>query len=194
MSKGSPNLTALIAHALTAPPIDKGTPLYEALGRFITAYANAEVAVHRVARKVSGLPDDKARILFSGMRLDHVIERIRALLAIDDPGGKTIAELEDCFKQLRLIGERRHRLVHRATTIYPTWITVTNVHTSKNIQASEVDHFTVLELGNMQADCGVIYLRLTEMIEPTEAFDPAHKATFDEYLHRPWLYQPKQDV
>ena len=41
---------------------------YEALGRFVASFANVEGIVHVLARKVSGLSDEKARILFGGMR------------------------------------------------------------------------------------------------------------------------------
>jgi hypothetical protein len=45
------------------------TPYFAALGRFITQYAAAEAGVHLLCRHLSGLSDDKARALISGMRL-----------------------------------------------------------------------------------------------------------------------------
>jgi hypothetical protein len=51
---------------------------FEALGRFVTAYATAESGVHILARTLSGLADEKARIVFGGMRLTDAIDCIRA--------------------------------------------------------------------------------------------------------------------
>jgi len=51
------------------PPIESDTSHYEAVGRFVTTFATAEAAVHMLARKLSGLSDAKARIIFGGMRL-----------------------------------------------------------------------------------------------------------------------------
>jgi hypothetical protein len=69
------------------PPSDDKTH-YEALGRFLASFANAEGAVHATARKLSGLGDEKARILFGGMselragrfRIDFALSADSALL------------------------------------------------------------------------------------------------------------------
>jgi hypothetical protein len=81
MTKNNPNqplIDALLA------PLKESTALYEAVGRFVTAYANAETAVHMVARHLSGLSDQKARVTFSRMGLNEVTERIRGFVRIDN--------------------------------------------------------------------------------------------------------------
>ncbi|HEX7563032.1 MAG TPA: hypothetical protein VF396_07220, partial [Bradyrhizobium sp.] len=59
------------------PEIKPDTPHYEALGRFVTTFATAEAAVHLLARHLSGLSDEKARIIFGGMRLPDISDIIR---------------------------------------------------------------------------------------------------------------------
>jgi hypothetical protein len=82
--------------------------IYAAFGRFIAAYAPAESGFHILARTLSMLPEAKARIIFSGMRLNDIIERIRALSKPDD-----MKELEKFISQVNIIWTVRDRLVHR---------------------------------------------------------------------------------
>jgi hypothetical protein len=82
---------------MTADPEDE---YLAALGGVVTGYASAETAVHILARHLSGLEDDKARIIFGGMALGHVIDRIRRMLALDDVDAATVADIEACFIQL----------------------------------------------------------------------------------------------
>lgn len=82
-------------------PTDKSH--YEMLGRFIAAFAHAEGAVHLVARELSGLPGDRARILFGGMRLSDVVDRLRQFINLDETNPETFAEIDDCLTQLTKI-------------------------------------------------------------------------------------------
>jgi hypothetical protein len=67
MSEDDPLVTDAAAQALGLinPPSNDKTH-YEALGRFLASFANAEGVLHVIARKLSGLSDEKARILFGG--------------------------------------------------------------------------------------------------------------------------------
>jgi hypothetical protein len=74
-----------VLEALDTPPIKEDTPQYEALVRFITSYVNAEAALHMLARKLSGMSDEKARAIFGSMRLSDII-RVCSLMPGLDPG------------------------------------------------------------------------------------------------------------
>lgn len=75
--------------ATNVPPIESDTPHFEAVGRFITSYAAAEGAVHMLARRLSGLSDEKARIIFGDMRLGDLSKRIRQMMRLDKLDSKT---------------------------------------------------------------------------------------------------------
>jgi hypothetical protein len=78
-----------VAKALDAPPFDESKQNYEALGRFITSYAHAEASLHELSRKPTGLSDEKARVLFAGMRLSvlHAITRSPVTLRVRQHAG-----------------------------------------------------------------------------------------------------------
>lgn len=50
---------------------------FAAFGRFIASYALAEAGIHIAARFFSEMPDNKARIVFSGVRGKDVIACLR---------------------------------------------------------------------------------------------------------------------
>lgn len=144
--------------------------LYEAIGRFITAFAGAEAGVHLIARKLSRLDDEIARALFAGMRLSDMTERVRALLRIvPENGAKAIlsieatAIVEACLDQLKAISGRRHNLVHRVTGCGVTGIFVTNIMVSKSFDNSETETYTLPELTAMTADCEDIFNQLDRL-------------------------------
>lgn len=163
------------------PEIKPDTPLYEAVGRFVTSYAHAEAAVHMLARFLSGLSDEKARIVFGGMRLPDLSDIIRHFIKIDSMPAASKETIDSCLTQLVLIGKRRHSLVHRSTHVFDNRMAVTNVLTTKSLKATETEFFEVRELSNMQGDCGLIYLRLNSIYEP-ESGRPVK-------AWRPWLYK-----
>jgi hypothetical protein len=80
---------------------------FEAIGRFIVEYAAAEGAMHLIARKYSGMGADKARIVFSGMRLGDIAERIRGILRTDKIEESIQQEIDACITQLDLISSER---------------------------------------------------------------------------------------
>jgi hypothetical protein len=83
--------------------------IYAAFGRFIASYALAEGGVHIAARFFSGMPDDKARIVFNGLRLVDVVIRLRQFVATTDHA----EEIERLIAQLNLIGGARNQFAHR---------------------------------------------------------------------------------
>jgi hypothetical protein len=159
---------------------------YEALGRFIAAFANVEGVVHVLARKISGLSDEKARILFGGMRLSDVLVRLRQLMPIDQATQDSYSELDICLTQLAGISDRRHKLVHRGATYFAGGLISGNAQTAKSVKHMEVETIDENALTAMTLDCGSIYLRLSYLANPSAT---------DQHLvlilkSRPWRYIP----
>ena len=82
--------------------------IYAAFGRFVASYALAKSALHIAARHFSGMPDDKARVVFSGMRQADIIDRLRSLI----PSDKT-DEVSQLLSQFSHITVARNQFVHR---------------------------------------------------------------------------------
>lgn len=157
---------------------------YEAVGRFVTAYANAEASVHMLARRLSGLSDEKARIVFGGMRLPDISGRVREMMKLDTADAASYSEVDACLLQLSVIAERRHKLVHRSTTYFQGLLLVTNALTVKSTAHTESETYEIRDLEDMQFDCMSIYLRLTRISNPEALL------ALDAIEKQPWRYMP----
>jgi len=165
------------------PFTDKTT--FEALGHFIATFASAESAVHLVARKISGLSDEKARIMYGGMRLKDVTDRVRQFINVDDADQSLRIEIDQCLTQLGHIAAKRHNLVHRGGSYFQGKLISTNSLTARSLNAIEVEHFDEDQLNDMAADCRSIFLRLVSIADP-KGSDPKLIAGLKA---RPWLYK-----
>jgi hypothetical protein len=172
-----------------APEIKPDTPHFEAIGRFVTTFATAEAAIHMLARHLSSLSDEKARIVFGGMRLPDLADIIRHFMRIDNLDAVDQECIEGCLRQIVLISKRRHSVVHRSTNFFDGKLLVTNVLTTKSLKATESEIFEIQELSDMQADCHFIYLRLDNITHPDRKseFDALAEAMI---LRGPWRYKP----
>jgi hypothetical protein len=165
-------------------PTPEDQPYYAAFGKFIASYAGAESQVHVLARRLTRLSDNKARIVFSGMRLGDLAERIRGLLRVTEASNKRYDEIDGCLRQLDLIATQRNNLVHRFVTYEAGKITVTNIVNSKSILAHEWDTFTIADFENMDSDCTAITLRLWASL------GNKLKPHLKPWVHEPWRYKP----
>jgi hypothetical protein len=169
-------------------PSDKSH--YEALGRFIAAFATAESALHVIARKLSGLSDDKARAIFGGMRLADITDRIRHFMNLDRANGTAddamFSDIEACLEQLGHISSHRHNIVHRGATYFGGAFIVTNSMIAKTLASIESEAVSEKTLRHMALDCSIIFLRLLQTGKLT--------VKNDQWLtllrQRPWLYKP----
>jgi hypothetical protein len=163
---------------------------FESLGRFIAAYANAEASVHDLTRTISKLSEDKARVIFAGMRLSELATRVRAMLRSDKADEATYNEIDACLVQLDTIAEDRNRLVHRSINYIQGQFHVTNMYTARTQEGIEFHRFTKTALDDMAYDCRSIFLRLLAVSHPeTTKNDPP---IFAELLKQPWRYKPAQ--
>jgi hypothetical protein len=173
---------------ILAPIPDPDTPYFEALGRFIVAYAGAEVAVHQLARKVSGLKDRRARVLFAGMRIGDVTTRMRALVRLSNRAPKIKNNIESCLAQFDIIGTQRDKMVHRWTSYSGGALSVTNILTSKSVLEYEQDLFSITDLQRLHLDCLAISIRLNGVAHPASL--KGLKRHVRKYLYGPWQYKP----
>jgi hypothetical protein len=184
----------LVKHAaaqalgLIAPPsTDKAH--YEALGRFLSSFASAEGAVHLIARKLTGLSDEKARIIFAGFRLSDLLERIRGLIQLErknKPKDETLTDIEECIEQLMHISTRRHNLVHRGVTFFAGTLISGNALIAKTLASIEMESISEEALIDMHLDCGVIFMRLSYIADSKTSDETWRRAL----RLRPWRYKP----
>src|SRR5207244_300537 len=117
--------------------------------------------VHGLAIRLSRVTDAKGRIIFSGMRLGDLAERIRGLLKATRVGPKLLSEADACLAQLDTIGTQRNKLVHRFVMYHDDAIWVTNLPIAKSEASMEYERLSLVDLSNMYIDCNCITLRLT---------------------------------
>jgi hypothetical protein len=168
------------------PPTDSASSYFESLGRFIAAYAVAEAAVHELARSLSKLPEAKARVIFAGMRLSDLADRIRAMQRIDSNEGETL-EVESCLVQLDAIADMRNKLVHRYVSYQFGQLVVSNMFTAKSREGIQHEFLTRPDLDNMAADCRRIFVRLVNLADGKK-----HPPEEEAVLRLPWQYKPAQ--
>lgn len=168
------------------PPED--IPYFTAVGRLIVNYADAENAINMAARRLSGLDDPAARILFAGMRFGELSERLRGLIRIRKiPTGRR-KDLTESLDQLGTITTERNRIVHRSTQYLNNALVVTNALIAKAPDSHETHVFTLEQLENMALDCSVAYWRIIRStVLPKD--DPPEIV---EFLRQPWRYKPHQ--
>lgn len=157
---------------------------FQQLGNFVIAYSNAEGMVHVLARKMSGLTDEKARILFAGMRLGDVIDRLRQFMRLDKINEETYSEVDSCLTQLAHISDLRHKLVHRGAAYFAGSLVVSNSMTSKSPASGETDIIDVFRLREITDDSGTIFLRLSLIAQP----DKTDATLVAQLKARPWRY------
>jgi len=158
---------------------------YAAFGRFIAAYALAEAMLHTAARYFSGIEDAAPRIIFSGMRLGDLAERVRGLTRSK---GEIHSEIDACLIHLEKIAKVRHKLVHRTVTLLSAGgMMVSNNLIAKSLLDAEEDTFDLETLENMGRDCIVIAVRLIFLTEPNL---PNREAADLRSKHGAWRYKP----
>jgi len=178
------NTLGILGQVNPSPSSSEDEPSMAALGRFVVSYANAEHQVHLFARDLTRLSDAKARIVFSGMRLGDLSERIRGLLRVAEISTKRYTEADACLQQLDLIATQRNNLVHRFVQYHNKRILVTNVVIAKSVETAEEQVFTKDDLEHMDEDCAAITLRLA-LLCGREVTTP-HK----KWARGPWRYKP----
>jgi hypothetical protein len=168
--------------------------LYEIIGRLVVEYARAEAYVHLLACRVLG-SDYIGRVVFNGMRLGDLAERIRGMLRTGNafapsykPTEEDYTDIDACLTQLALIGQARQKMAHRFVEMGPNVIRTYNVYTSKTIEEYEQNDFEPWELKNMMADCLRIRRRILRHTDGEARRRERHDPDWLPALFAPWRY------
>jgi hypothetical protein len=147
--------------------------LYEVVGRLVVEYARAEAYVHLLACRV--LENDAiGSIVFNGMRLGDLADRIRGMLRVQKADKDDYADIDSCLTQLTEIGKVRQKLAHRFVDMGPDSITTHNLYTAKTTEGQEIDEFEPYLLNAMIADCQRIRRRILRHTDGEARAFPAH--------------------
>jgi hypothetical protein len=179
---------------------------FEWLGRFVTSYAKAEAAVHVLARKLSGLDDLRARVVFGGMRLGDLTDRARQMFRMDlqpdifaagdrRPRSQVDYDYMDVtLTHLDKIAAIRHELVHRMVTYIEHSLVVSNSFTAKSYASAQSRSVSLGDLKAMEDDCGKIFLRLFLVTDRTALTGALDAAQIETLVSLPWRYKPDEQV
>lgn len=168
------------------PPTEQD--YFAAVGKLITDYASAEQAVHTLVRRLSKLTDEKARIIFAGMRIGEIADRIRGLLRVSKASQKRIDEINACLSQLDRISEQRNRIAHRWVHYFDGKLVCSNAVNAKSLPATEVVFFDIDQLRAMHSDCLAISYRLLQVGAKGQAKETK------KWAHSPWRYTRASQV
>lgn len=126
-------------NTVVEPPSDNAE-YYEALGRFVAAFSQAEMWLFYLYARLTRTPMNTARIVFAGMRTEQMLKHIKALWKADPPAPEVRADYMPVLQHLGAIATRRNHVVHWVTGINESGRVVTNFHRAlpKNIQTLSV--------------------------------------------------------
>jgi len=82
---------------------------YATVGQLVVEFARAETYVHLLAERILG-HTHKGRIVFNGMRLGQLADRIRGMLKTDNVDAAEYADIDACLIQMDMISKVRHKL------------------------------------------------------------------------------------
>jgi hypothetical protein len=166
---------------------------YEALGRFVHAFASAEVAIFFALRFFAKVGRNVATAIFSGTRVDLGISFLKRICEANDPGEERRNELFAALDQLKAISDVRNSILHYGsfTTDDKGRITsnISRVHVGRNVREIPV---SLNILNAMTHDLEKIGQHLTSLnVMPNSSFSDRAKEI--PILNDAWLYTPQQD-
>lgn len=172
--------------------IDPRTPMWRAIGIFISNYAKVETALHLYAQYLTGLDFAKARVLLSNQKTSDIAARIKSLLSLSSASSRNITEFEVLEKQINKITKARHILVHNGVTfIDETEVLTHRKAQSKTITSYERKNLSQEQILAMVDDCACIAIRLLALRDPAAlcaGVREEDKEEYKEFLLSPWRY------
>ncbi len=174
------------------PPREAG--YWEALGRFIEAYAEIEHVISSTLWSFAKVSPPIAQAIFSGTRADAATKLINRILDGTKARKAIKEEFAFIFAQLNLITEARNLIVHYETThIGGKWV-VTNRRIALDKKRLRQQPISVSILTQMSADLEKISIHLYLLFLRNEK---AKRSNISEIMHAfaqellaPWQYKP----
>lgn len=162
---------------------------FASFGRFIAAYAMAEAGAHVAARHFSGMPEEKGRIMFSGMRLSDLFDRLRQFVV----GTAHATDIDALISHMNAIGDARDHCVHRLVEYHHgRGLVVTNRLTCKSASSPQPRTFTRSILDDMEYDCRHIFARFVWACGARDDVSPVMAGITLLEMHGPWRYTSPQ--
>jgi hypothetical protein len=166
---------------------DQRRQYFEALGKFVNAFARAEAFTHFVFPTFSKLPPTMAMAVKGGMRLSDLMPIIRRVMEINDFEDEARTEVDTLFTQLNEISIFRDRILHRGAEMLPDGTFESHNHaTMKAIENLEIVKFTLEDIQGATSDLSRIALRIAMFMSKDDDLDEAVM----QYLYAPWRYKP----
>jgi hypothetical protein len=165
---------------------------YDALGRFVDAFATAEGATQLVLWYYAKLPTSVALALLSGIRGDEVLNRMRRLFETGDVQQSDWADLEPILQQFNLINGIRNEILHygaRAKSDGERYVSnALKAHTRQKITVFSI---SAEILADMTHDVGkiIIHLHTRHMGRPPLG-GARNLDEVEKILRAPWRYKP----
>lgn len=132
---------------------------YEALGRFVQMFAEAEAVVAQTLWAYAGTQPEVSKIVFAGTQTEHGSNYIKAIAKAINASADHQADLEDVFQQFGIIRGARNDILHYgATGIAEGQAVVSNAWKAKD--KPKVFPISPLALSEMTEDCRKIILHL----------------------------------
>lgn len=117
-ANGSPRrLSALYENS---PPLARDTPegrqrleeYYSALGKFVDEFSRVEAVLPISVAAYAKLPENRARALLAGLRVEAAISHLRRLQEVDEVPAEHWKRLEPVLAQLAHLNSARNLLLH----------------------------------------------------------------------------------
>jgi hypothetical protein len=163
---------------------------WEALGRFIDAFAAVETHMQITLWHYADVTVGTARAIFSGVRTDTAASLIRRLMEVNDPGDEARKELTYLFKRLDLINTIRNDIVHygaRFSGGEAIVSTALKAHTQQRVRETTVSPEI---LDDLTYDLRKIVAHLSIHRARHKMPDRILAPDFLAVLRAPWRYRP----
>ena len=93
-------------------PTDDEKEYWQALGRFIEAFAGIEYIMFLTLASHAKVSPGMSQAIFSGARVDASVDYIRRIFAVYDPGPENKKEFEELFEHLKFVNDLRNHVAH----------------------------------------------------------------------------------
>jgi hypothetical protein len=174
---------------------DPNTSYFTALGRFIDAFAQAEMTIQFVLWYYAKTPLKIARVVFSGGRVDAASRHLTRLAEVGIISPEDWLDLEPTKQQLNIISGQRNELLHYGSHITPGREERIVTNAMMALTEERITSFPISPkiLGQMTADLHKITLHFhvrhmghSEMVRKNLALD--------KILHSAWQYKPPEQA
>jgi hypothetical protein len=172
--------------------LTKVTDYWQALGYFVDEFARTEAQMQLALWRVAGVPDDIAKAIFSGTKIDAAIGFIRRIIEVRPIPDDKHKILESALVQLKAINDVRNLIVHYGAKFNHASDTLVasnrrSAHSERSLKEQPV---SVQMLRNMALDLNKASVHLAAAAGVDSPFPKVLNHLFQSTLESAWLYTP----